>query len=73
MTERKIGEIKKPKYATRTDYAGEPEGAQYPVQIKIRLGLYVIPHPNPEDGGFEIRITRKNLSVWQPFATFLHD
>ncbi len=67
------GVIKKPKYATRTDYSGELEGAQYPSTIKIRLGIYVIPHPNPEDGSYEIRITKRNIYDWHPSATFVKD
>lgn len=77
MTERRNRETvkknKKPRYATRVDYAGELEGTQYPQKTKIRLGTYYIPHPNPEDGSFKMVITRKNLQDWQPFATFLHD
>ena len=69
----KITSVRKPKFAIRTDYAGEPEGAQYPLKTRIRLGVYSVPHPNPEDGDFEIRITKKNLSDWRPAATFLHD
>lgn len=77
MTERvgreTIKKNKKPRYATRVDYAGESEGTQYPQKTRIRLGTYLIPHPNPENGSFEIVITRKNLYDWQPLATFLHD
>lgn len=65
--------ILKPKFAIRIDFAGEPEGEQYPFETKIRLGVYSVPRPNPEDGAFEIRITNKNLRDWQPFAAFLYD
>ena len=78
MTERKNSQLKKegrsmPRYGIRIDYGGEYEGTQYPQKTRIRLGVYMIPHPNPEEGSFEIRITRKNLHDWQPFATFVHD
>ncbi len=73
MSERKKGQIAKPKFATRTDYEGEVEGTQYPVKTKIRLGVYCIPHSNPEDGCYEIRITKENLSDWRPISTFVHD
>ncbi len=73
MERKDSSEKQKGKFATRIDYAGELEGAQYPFEVKIRLGVYMISHPNPEDGSFVIRITSKNLHDWQPFATFVHD
>ncbi len=73
MKERKVSGTKTSKYAIRIGYVGELEGAQYPQETRIRLGVYSIPHSNPEEGSFEIRITKRNLSDWQPFATFVHD
>ncbi len=73
MERKNNSEKQKGTFATRIDFEGEPEGAQYPIEVKIRLGTYMIPHPNPEDGSYEIRITKENLHDWQPFATFVHD